>query len=187
MSRRASWGVGGVAAFALDHEWCEQQARRELPTSLSPQETIHSEEISILGTKGLLPNVARCCTPAPGDPIVGYITRGRGVTIHRRDCPNVLEKREPERYIRVSWGKATQTYPVPIRISAYDRSGLLNDVTTVVAAERLNIASVAVNVKDSLATLEVVLEVADVEMLARVLARIEQLPNVIEARRWKAG
>lgn len=98
-----------------------------------------------------------------------------------------MEKREPDRYIRVAWGQAQQTYPVSVRISAYDRDGLLRDVSTVVSEEHINIANVSVNIKDSLATLEVILDIHDVEVLSRVLARIEQLPNVIEARRWKAG
>lgn len=176
-----------LAAHVLEEE--RQHAQQQLPKLPinAPLKTVHSEEISILGTKGLLTSMARCCKPAPGDPIVGYITRGRGVTIHRVDCPNVLEKREPDRYIRVAWGQAQQTYPVSVRISAYDRDGLLRDVSTVVSEEHINIANVSVNVKDSLATLEVILDIHDVEVLSRVLARLEQLPNVIEARRWKAG
>ncbi len=176
-----------IAAHVLEEE--RQHAQQQLPKLPinAPQKTVHSEEISILGTKGLLTSMARCCKPAPGDPIVGYITRGRGATIHRLDCPNVLEKREPDRYIQVAWGQAQQTYPVSIRIRAYDRDGLLRDVSTVVSEEHINIANVSVNVKDSLATLEVILDIHDVEVLSRVLARIDQLPNVIEARRWKAG
>jgi guanosine-3',5'-bis(diphosphate) 3'-pyrophosphohydrolase len=140
-----------------------------------------------LGTQGLLTNLGRCCKPAPGDQIVGYITRGRGVTIHRRDCPNVLESQEPERFIKVSWGQAQQTYPVSVRITAYDRDGLMRDVSTVVSEEHINMTSLNVSTKNSLATFQVTMEISDVEVLSRVLARIEQLPNVIEARRWKAG
>lgn len=176
-----------IAAHVLEEERQHaQQQSPKLPIN-APQKTVHSDEISILGTKGLLTSMAHCCKPVPGDPIIGYITRGRGVTVHRVDCPNVLEKREPDRYIRVAWGQAQQTYPVSVRISAYDRDGLLRDVSTVVSEEHINIANVSVNIKDSLATLEVILDIHDVEVLSRVLARLEQLPNVIEARRWKAG
>jgi guanosine-3',5'-bis(diphosphate) 3'-pyrophosphohydrolase len=175
-----------IAARVLEEEQGQQPDLLNLP-SMAPGGVVHSEEVSILGTRGLLTNLARCCKPVPGDPIVGYITRGRGATIHRRDCPNVLGHKEPERYIKVSWGQAQQTYPVSVRITAYDRDGLMRDVSTVVAEEHINMTSVNVSTKNSIATFEVTMEIADVEVLARVLARIEQLPNVIEARRWKAG
>ncbi len=174
-----------IAAQVLEEEQVVQQAPA-LPTQ-NPREVVHSDEISILGTQGLLTNLGRCCKPAPGDPIVGYITRGRGVTIHRRDCPNVLDSNEPERFIKVSWGQAQQTYPVSVRITAYDRDGLMRDVSTVVSEEHINMTSLNVSTKNSIATFQVTMEISDVEVLSRVLARIEQLPNVIEARRWKAG
>ncbi|MCC6190489.1 MAG: bifunctional (p)ppGpp synthetase/guanosine-3',5'-bis(diphosphate) 3'-pyrophosphohydrolase [Anaerolineales bacterium] len=174
-----------IAARVLEDEQAAQ-AKRQVPTT-APRGVVRSDEIAILGTRGLLTNLARCCKPVPGDPIVGYITRGRGATIHRRDCPNVLYHKEPERLIKVSWGQAQQTYPVAVRITAYDRDGLMKDVSTVVAEEHINMASLSVATKNSIATFEVTMEIADVEVLARVLARIEQLPNVIEARRWKPG
>jgi GTP pyrophosphokinase len=173
-----------IAGKVLEVEQVQQE--RLLPTE-NPREVVHSEEIAILGTRGLLTSMGRCCKPAPGDPIVGYITRGRGVTVHRRDCPNVLDSKEPERFIKVAWGQPQQTYPVSVRITAYDRDGLMRDVSTVVAEEHINMTSVNVQTKNSIATFQVTMEITDVEILSRVLARIEQLPNVIEARRWKAG
>lgn len=173
-----------IAAQVLEEEQIEQQ--KALPTE-APRGAVHSDDVSILGTKGLLTNLARCCKPVPGDPIVGYITRGRGATIHRQDCPNVLYHKEPERIIQVSWGQAQQTYPVSIRITAYDRDGLMRDISTVVAEEHVNMTSVNLSTKNSLATFEVTMEISDVGVLSRILARVEQLPNVIEARRWKAG
>ncbi|MGH2522088.1 MAG: RelA/SpoT family protein [Anaerolineales bacterium] len=177
-----------IAARVLEKEQAQQEQKKdlELPTA-APRETVQSDEISILGTKGLLTNLARCCKPAPGDPIVGYITRGRGVTVHRSDCPNILDHEEQERLIKVSWGQAQQTYPVRVRIIAYDRDGLARDVATVVSEEHINMRSFNATTKNSVATIEATMEIADVEVLSRVLARIEQLPNVIEARRWKAG
>jgi guanosine-3',5'-bis(diphosphate) 3'-pyrophosphohydrolase len=174
-----------IAAQVLEEEQVEKE-KYTLPSE-DPRKVVHSEEISILGTQGLLTNLGRCCKPAPGDPIVGYITRGRGVTIHRQDCPNVLDTKEPERFIKVSWGQPQQTYPVLVRITAYDRDGLLRDVSTVVSEEHINMTSLNVSTKDSLATFQITMEISDVEVLSKVLARIEQLPNVIEARRWKAG
>ncbi|HEC60855.1 MAG TPA: bifunctional (p)ppGpp synthetase/guanosine-3',5'-bis(diphosphate) 3'-pyrophosphohydrolase, partial [bacterium] len=85
----------------------------------------HVDSISVLGLKGLLTSMARCCNPAPGDGIIGYITRGRGATIHRQDCPNILRVKDRERLVRVSWGEPKHTYPVPVRIKAYDRNGLM--------------------------------------------------------------
>jgi GTP diphosphokinase / guanosine-3',5'-bis(diphosphate) 3'-diphosphatase len=174
-----------IAARVLEEEHAAEQ-RKPLPTE-APRGIVRADNVSILGTGGLLTNLARCCKPVPGDPIVGYITRGRGATIHRRDCPNVLYHKEPERIIKVAWGQAQHTYPVTVRITAYDRDGLMKDVSTVVSEEHINMTSLSVATKNSIATFEVTMEIADVEVLSRVLARIEQLPNVMEARRWKAG
>jgi GTP pyrophosphokinase len=145
------------------------------------------EEVSILGLTGLLTRLARCCNPAPGDPIVGYITRGRGATIHRQDCPNVLRIKDRERLVQVSWGRPRQTYPVSVRIRAYDRDGLMRDVSTLVANESINMSSVQVSTKNSLAIFDLVMLVTDVTQLSRVLNRLEALPNVLEARRLRPG
>ena len=100
----------------------------------------------------------------------------------------MLRKREPERLIRVSWGLAKKTYPVSVRITAYNRDGLIRDVANLVAAEHINMTAANGHAeKDGMASFQVTMEIWDVEILSRVLARIEQLPNVIEARRWKAG
>jgi GTP diphosphokinase / guanosine-3',5'-bis(diphosphate) 3'-diphosphatase len=175
-----------IAAKALETELPAEQEPL-LPVQ-APERDRRSDDISVLGTQGLLTNMARCCRPAPGDPIVGYVTRGRGVTIHRRDCPNMIRKREVERLIRVSWGQAKKTYPVAVQITAYNRDGLIRDVATVVAGEHINMTSANGHAeKDGMASFQVTMEIWDVEVLSRVLAKIEQLPNVIEARRWKAG
>ncbi|HTX55074.1 MAG TPA: bifunctional (p)ppGpp synthetase/guanosine-3',5'-bis(diphosphate) 3'-pyrophosphohydrolase, partial [Candidatus Baltobacteraceae bacterium] len=175
-----------IAAKALEEE-IPLPDDAVLPTE-APEGDRRSEDVSVLGTQGLLTTLARCCKPAPGDAITGFVTRGRGVTIHRRDCPNVLRKREPERFIRVSWGQAKKTYPVSVRITAYNRDGLIRDVATVVAGEHINMTSASGHAeKDGMASFQVTMEIWDVEVLSRVLSRIEQLPTVIEARRWKAG
>ena len=143
--------------------------------------------ISVLGLKGLLTNMARCCNPAPGDEIVGYITRGRGATIHRRDCPNMLRIRDRERLVRVNWGEARRTYPVPVRIKAYDRNGLMKDVSTLISDEGINMTGVSVDVSQNLATFDLTLEVRDIAELSRILDRLENLPNVLEAQRIRPG
>jgi len=141
----------------------------------------------VLGLKGLLSNFARCCNPAPGDEIVGYITRGRGATIHRKDCPNVLRIGDRERLVRVSWGEPKATYPVPICIRAYDRDGLMRDVSTLIADEGVNIPRVKVETNRNLAIFDLVVEVRDIIQLSRLLDRLENLPNVMEARRVRPG
>ena len=148
---------------------------------------VSTSDISILGVSGLLTNLARCCKPAPGDPIVGYVTRGRGATIHRQDCPNVLRINDKERVVQVSWGQPRQTYPVAVRIRAYDRDGLMRDVSTLVSNEGISMSSIHVATKNSLATFDVVMGITDVTQLSRVLNRLEALPNVLEARRMRPG
>jgi GTP diphosphokinase / guanosine-3',5'-bis(diphosphate) 3'-diphosphatase len=148
---------------------------------------VASGEISILGVPGLLTNLARCCKPAPGDPIVGYVTRGRGATIHRQDCPNVLRVKDHERIVQVSWGQPKQTYPVSVRLRAYDRDGLMRDVSTLVSNEGISMSQVHVSTKNSLATFDLVIGITDVSQLSRVLNRLEALPNVLEARRLRPG
>ncbi len=149
------------------------------------------DEIQILGVGNLLTQMAGCCQPVPGEPIVGYITQGRGVSIHRQDCPSALQlrEREPERIIQVSWGQApAKTYPVDIQIRAYDRSGLLRDVSQMLLNEKINV--LAVNTQsdksDNTANMRLTIEIPGMEALGRLLARISQLPNVIEAKRSRA-
>ncbi|MBA4379674.1 MAG: (p)ppGpp synthetase [Anaerolinea sp.] len=153
------------------------------PTSPPPS----TGSVTVLGLKDILTNSARCCNPTPGDEIIGYITRGRGATIHRQDCPNILRMRDRERLVKVSWGEQIRTYPVPIRISAYDRQGLMGDITNLLNAESVNILDANMRVSKNLADLHLVIEVKDIAQLSRILARIENLPNVLEAQRERGG
>jgi GTP pyrophosphokinase len=143
-------------------------------------------EFTVRGTGGLMTSLAQCCHPVPGEEIIGYITRGRGVRVHRRDCANILRGDEEERLIEVSWGSAESTYPVVIKISAYDRGGLLRDIAAVVAAEGINMTSVNVSTNKQLATFVATLEIADAAQLSRVMDKIERLPNVTDVRRQKS-
>lgn len=146
-----------------------------------------TDAVTVLGLKGLLTNFARCCNPVPGDEIVGYVTRGRGATIHRKDCPNVLRIDDRERLVRVSWGEPKATYPIPVRIRAFDRDGLMRDVSTLIADEGVNMPRVKVETHRNMAVFDLVLEVRDILQLSRVLDRLENLPNVMEARRVRPG
>ena len=145
-------------------------------------------DVHIQGVGNLLTQLAGCCQPVPGDPIIGYITVGRGVTVHRADCATAmqLQEREASRLIEVSWGGApVQTYPVEIYIKAYDRAGLLRDVSQMLANEKINVleASTRTNRDDNYASMLLTLEIPNLHLLGRLLTRIGQLPNVIEARR----
>ncbi|HAR08589.1 MAG TPA: GTP diphosphokinase, partial [Cobetia sp.] len=149
-------------------------------------------EITVLGVGNLKTNMANCCHPVPGEPIVGFITQGRGVSIHRQDCPNILQLRvdEPQRVIEVEWGeRSSSQYPVDIEIQAWDRSGLLRDVTNVLSGDKVNVLSVNTRTDqlDNIATLKITLEVENLDVLGRVFARIQQLPNIIDVKRLRVG
>lgn len=176
------WGKH-IAAVVLEQEQKEEEPH--LPATIETRTDTSADEITVLGTSGMLTRLATCCNPVPGDPIIGYVTRGRGVTIHRQDCPNVLNLNEPERKLKVSWGQAQKTYPVSIRITAYDRPGLMQDIATVMTNERINMSSVNSISKGTIATVDLTLDIPDIAVLPRVLSRVEQLPNVIEAYRPK--
>jgi GTP diphosphokinase / guanosine-3',5'-bis(diphosphate) 3'-diphosphatase len=150
-------------------------------------EAVATEAINVVGLKGLLTTMGRCCNPTPGDQIIGYITRGRGATIHRQDCPNVLRMKDRERLVKVSWGEHVRTYSVPVRISAYDRTGLMGDISNLLNNEGVNISDVGVKVAHSMADLRLIIEVKDISQLSRILTRIESIPNVLEALRVKPG
>ena len=146
-----------------------------------------SESVNVLGLKGILTSFAKCCNPAPGDEIVGYITRGRGATIHRKDCPNILRMKDRERLVKVSWGEAKRTFPVSIMIKAYDRQGLMGDISTVLGNEGINMRDIHITISNNLATINLLLDIGDIGQLSRVLTLMESLPNVMEAFRIKPG
>ncbi len=148
-------------------------------------------DIQIHGVGNLLTHIARCCKPVLGDSVVGYITQGRGVSIHRRDCPNILklEGEKRNRLIEVEWGQPEpgESYPVDINLRAVDRPGLLRDITTILAAEGVNVLSVntATDRKQAIATMRLTIDIRDTAQLSKVLNRIVQLPNVLEAWRQR--
>ncbi|MEO8394362.1 MAG: TGS domain-containing protein, partial [Chloroflexota bacterium] len=174
-----------IANRILDMERREDDQHQEefLKVHPAPLPLDISNGVSILGTGGLLVNMGRCCNPVPGDEIVGFVTRGRGVTVHRTDCTNLTQ--ESERLIDVTWGKASQEqrYSVAIEIVAYDREGLMLEISTVMADEKVNMSSVNVNVRQNIATLNLTIEIGDMQKLTRILTRLESIPSVTEARR----
>jgi guanosine-3',5'-bis(diphosphate) 3'-pyrophosphohydrolase len=146
-----------------------------------------TDAITVLGLKGILTNIARCCNPVPGDDIIGYITRGRGATIHRHDCPNVLRRKDRERLVRVSWGEVRRTFPIPVEIKAYDRQGLMGDISNILNDESVNLADINLKFNQNLAVINMIIEVTDITQLSRILTKVENLPNVLEAHRLKPG
>lgn len=152
-----------------------------------PQKSANNNAVAVLGLKNILTVYAKCCKPAPGDEIVGYITRGRGATIHRQDCPNMLRMKDRERVVKVSWGEPQNTFPIEIQIKAYDRQGLMGDISTLLNDENINLKDIKLNVTHNLAYLHLVVEISDIAQLSRVLTKIENLPNVMEAYRFKPG
>ena len=159
----------------------------EIVSSASTQQDKNA--VSVLGLKGLLTNFARCCNPLPGDEIVGYITRGRGATIHRRDCPNILRMidKDRERIVKVTWGEPEKTFPVSMEIKAYDRQGLMWDVYNILNTEGINIIANNQKVAHNIVTINMTLEVRNIAQLSMILTRIENLPNVLDAHRLKPG
>ncbi len=148
---------------------------------------ITADTVTVLGLKGLLTSMAKCCKPVPGDEIIGYITRGRGATIHRQDCPNILRAKDRERLVKVSWGEPVRTYPVSVQIKAYDRQGLMGDISSILTNENVNLVDINLKINHNLAVINVVLEVGDIVQLSRILSRIENLQNVMEVHRFRGG
>jgi len=166
----------------------EQALRPRAPRHARTRKHGPGGDFNIQGVGNLLATPARCCSPVPHDPIIGYITRGRGVTIHRQDCGNILclQGDERARLISVEWGDATEGgYQVDISVEAYDRSGLLRDITALLANEKINLsgAHTSTDERERIAHMDLALEISDIGQLSRVLSRIGQLPNVISARR----
>ena len=183
-------GCGDLSLSKIINKLSEVQPQKDLLMELHPPTEIKptgGDAVTVLGLKGILTSFAKCCNPAPGDEIIGYITHGRGATIHRQDCPNILSKTDKERIVKVSWGEPEQTYPIAVQVKAYDRQGLMGDIYAILNNEGINLININLKVTHNLAALNFVIEVKDIEQLSRVLSRIENLPNVMEAHRLKAG
>jgi GTP pyrophosphokinase len=114
---------------------------------------------------------------------MGYITRGRGVTIHKKDCKTLIATAEPERWIDVEWGIEEETYPIPIVVKAYRRPGLIDEIANILNGQNINLAKTKTNTSNSISTIYMVAEVTSLDQLNHVLSKFEKLNNVIEAGR----
>ena len=144
----------------------------------------------IVGVDRLMTQLARCCKPVPPDPVRGFVTRGKGVTVHREDCTSLkrLAERSPERLIDAQWGNregnaADGAYPVDVLVTAADRQGLLRDIGEALARERINVTAVRTQSRDDLAHMRFSFEVADVAHLRRAFAAVKQVAGVIRVAR----
>ncbi|MDH5326628.1 MAG: GTP diphosphokinase [Gammaproteobacteria bacterium] len=187
----AAIGRGDVTMATVIHSLKESIPPFQKQTHHFPQRKSKSgsqSDIKIMGVGDLLTKMANCCKPVPFDAICGYITRGQGVTVHRSECRNLLRLRslEKERIIEVSWGSSSDSvYLVDVVIRAYDRPGLLHDITSIVMNASLNVMSMNTHTdkKSHLAYMKFTAEVSDVEQLSTVFTKIEHLPNVLEVSR----
>lgn len=161
-------------------------AKSEVPAALQRQER---SGIVVMGAPNMLTRVARCCSPVYGDEITGYITRGRGVTVHRANCINMRSTDDHDRLVPVAWGHADSTYPARLIVQAYDRVGLLRDITHYVSAEHVNIHSMSSHEESENNSCTVTLTVYTngVDQLSRVFTRLETVQGIISVNRANEG
>ncbi len=163
--------------------------KTEIPTTAQTSSiSSKSSEIEIQGIDNLLTHIANCCQPIPGDQIIGYITQNRGVSVHRQDCFNILRARETksERLIDVNWGiNTTNQYTRNLVIKAFDRYGLVKDISNIIANENTSIVRLNANTnkKDSIARIELTIEIVNLALLDHIVTKIKQLSDVLEIKR----
>jgi GTP diphosphokinase / guanosine-3',5'-bis(diphosphate) 3'-diphosphatase len=179
----AAIGYGGISAHTVVMKLVSQVDAAKVVTpgvaAKSP-----TSVIKVLGVGDMLTRLGECCHPVPGDAIIGYITRSRGVTVHKQTCPNVVHEKEIERLIEVEWGVAKTVFPAKIQVEAWDRVGLVRDITTVVAEEKVNITSVSFANQDDHTTITILnLETSGLAQLSRMMEKIEGVRGVISIHR----
>ena len=181
---QAALGSGLVSISQVATRLAAHQEQSPVEPAVAPVLTWPSSGIEVLGVGDLLTRVSQCCNPIPGDDIIGYITRSRGVSVHRTDCHNVRNESEQERLVHVNWGSGQKLYPVRLRIESWDRVGLLRDITTLVSQEKVNIASVITTEhEDSSASIYLTLYTTGVGQLSRLFSRLEGVVGVFSVTR----
>ena len=152
------------------------------------KKTAGGDEVRVHGVPNLLTSISNCCKPVPGDQVVGFITRGQGVAIHRNDCTNIinLEESKRDRLIEADWGdELDKTYTVSIHVEAFDRHGLLRDVSKVLSDEKVDVIGVNTlsNKDEQTADMTITAEISDLKQLAKVMDKINHLPNILNVSR----
>jgi GTP pyrophosphokinase len=187
----AALGYGGLTTTHIAARLEPLVHKDEQPEALPverPHPRVQSHSVQVLGTGDLLTQMARCCNPVPGDRIIGYVTRSRGVTVHREDCYNVLHEDEKDRLVDVEWGRTGEMYPVAVHIDAWDRVGLLRDLSTVVSEEKVNMMGVRTEHDDDRTTsVYLTLETTGIAQLSRLMAKLESVRGVITVNRQLDG
>jgi guanosine-3',5'-bis(diphosphate) 3'-pyrophosphohydrolase len=179
----AAIGYGGITPHQLALKLAiEPETAPAIAKTLQTEKTA-TAGIQVLGVGDLLTRLAICCHPLPGDHIIGYITRSHGITVHRRDCINVINVEDKQRLIDVSWGEIQEVYSVDIQIDAWDRVGLLRDITTIVAEAKVNIASISTTYHNDITSVFATLEITNMAQLTQLLSRIQGVRGVISATR----
>ncbi len=178
-----SLGVGSLSVSQIAGKLSTEEVAPQEAQPLPVTPTGPAAGIEVLGVGDLLTRIARCCQPLRGDDIIGYITRSRGVTVHRRDCPNIAAESVQERLIEVGWGKTQTLYPVNIQIEAYDRVGLLKDATALVSGEHVNIAYCVTREVEDRSVISMTVYIKGIDQLNRLFAKLEGIKGVIGVAR----
>ncbi len=179
----AELGNGGITPAQVVAKLSENTEQMEKLPRMEVQPSGPSSGVQVLGVGDLLTRMARCCSPILGDKITGYITRSRGVTVHRAACPNVTSETEIERLVPVDWGRKQTLYPVRIRLQAFDRVGLLRDTTSLVSEERVNIAACVSEEFEDISIISLTVYVESIDQLSRLFAKLEGVRGVISVTR----
>jgi len=176
-------GYGGISTHQIAVKLAAQQEQPKPTTEVTlPKQPVSA--IKVLGVGDMLTHLSQCCHPVPGDKIIGYVTRSRGVSIHRQDCYNVTRESEKERLVHVEWGDSDSLYPASIQVEAWDRVGLMRDVSTIVAEERVNIMAInSIQHDDNTVTENFTLETKGLAQLSRLLSKIERVQGVVSVTR----
>jgi len=179
----AAIGYGEITTHQVALKLAIQQEQpKEGPAVALPKPP--ASAVQVLGVGDLLTHLAQCCHPVPGDKIMGYVTRSRGVTIHRRNCYNVVHESEKERLIPVEWQPTDSLYPVSIQVEAWDRVGLIRDITAIIAEEKVNITAVGSTHHDDYTVSEYfTLETTGLAQLSQLLVKVEGVRGVMSVAR----
>jgi len=187
----ANLGSGGVTEGQLAQKLAEARQEPEHPLARKRTDLPLSSPtsgIKVLGVGDLLTRMGRCCSPIPGDEIVGFVTRSRGVTVHKHNCPSVLHEDEPERFIQVEWGQAKELYPVRVTMLAYDRVGLLRDLTQNVSEEGVNISNVVTAQQpNGTVNLTFNMHTTGLQQLSKLFSKLEGVRGCISVHRERSG
>lgn len=196
----AAVGVGGIStqqivnrlAEKLRREREQEEALEKITKNIEHNAATNKKRtesgVVVKGIDNLLIRLSRCCTPVPGDEIVGFITKGRGVSVHRNDCPNIQEDDFVERLIEVEWENVAtpvrKEYPVDIEVSAFDRPGILNDIMHAVSETKTNILAVTGRAdRDKIATIHLTIAISNISGLHKIVEKIKQLPDIYSVQR----